>query len=132
MNIGVQISLGNPFLISFGCIPRSGIAESCGDSVFHYSEKLPHYPIYNGHNYFASCQQCTELPFLHIPCQHLFMFLLLNSHSNEHEMVSHCGFALCFPDSHIEHLFICLSVIYLSSLEKSFVHFFDLSFCFEK
>ena len=73
-----------------------------------------------------SYQQCTELVFFHIPCQYLLiLFLLLNSHSNKHEMVSHCGFALCSPNSH---LFTCLSVIYLSSLEKSFVHFLNWVF----
>ena len=36
LKIGVQISFGNPFLISFGCIPRSGISESYGNSIKNF------------------------------------------------------------------------------------------------
>ena len=51
------------------------------------------------------------------------LFVLDSSHPNGYVMISHCGFDLHFPT---EHLFICLLVIYVSSLEKrlfkSFAH----------
>jgi len=34
VNVGVQISLQNPAFSSSGCIPRSGIAGSYGNSIF--------------------------------------------------------------------------------------------------
>ena len=35
MNMGVQISLLDPVFASFGCMPRSGTAGSCGNSIFN-------------------------------------------------------------------------------------------------
>ena len=43
------------------------------------------------------------------------VFVLDSSHPNGYVMISHCGFDLHFP---IAHLFICILVIYVSSLEK--------------
>ena len=51
----------------------------------------------------------------------LFQFFLFfdNSHPNEGEVVSHCGFNCYFlVIINVEHLFICLLTTLLSSLEK--------------
>ena len=46
-----------------------------------------------------SHQQCTRVSFsLHL-YQYLFSLSFYNNHSNECEMVSHCGFDLCFPNN---------------------------------
>ena len=40
MNMNVQIFLQDCFQL-FGCIPRSGIAGSCGSSIFNFLKAQP-------------------------------------------------------------------------------------------
>ena len=48
-----------------------------------------------------------------------YLFFLDNSHSNRCEVIFHCGFDLHFPDDYnVEHLFMYLLAIWMSSLEK--------------
>ena len=41
VNMGVQITLQEPDLNSFGHIPRSKLAGSCGSSIFNVFEETP-------------------------------------------------------------------------------------------
>lgn len=41
VDILVRVHVGTPVSISFGCVPRSGIAGSCGNSGFNLYEELP-------------------------------------------------------------------------------------------
>ena len=80
VNMRVQISVQVPAFKSFECIPRSGIAGSCSDSVFYTAAS----PFYNPTN------DAQGFQFLHI----------LANTPNGCEVVSHSGFDLYFPNSH--------------------------------
>lgn len=65
---------------------------------------------------FHSHQQYLKVSFFLHPCQDLFFS---NSHPNMCEMISNCDFDLnSLMITNVQHLFICLVVIYMLSLEK--------------
>ena len=119
MNVGMQQSLGDLDLNSY--IPKSGMGRSMlsfqGTVVLFFIVVAPCcIPVNNVK--FLSSLACAY-PF---PSNYFFFFD--SSHTNRCEVISHCGFDLHFPS--VKHLFMCLFIICILSLEKgpfkSFAH----------
>jgi hypothetical protein len=79
MNISVQVSLLHPDLRSIGCMPRSNIPGSYGNSVFSFFFFFFLWHLYTAFHSACtnlnSCQQCISVPVL--PHRHQLLLLLL-------------------------------------------------------
>ena len=105
MNIGVHVSLS--ILASLVCMPSSRIAGLYGNSISSFLRNL-HTVLWSGDTNYTSLQTilvCVPtnsvrgFPFS-IPSPPVIVCRLFDSsHSDQHEMVPHCGFDLHFSDN---------------------------------
>ena len=117
MNIGVHVSF--QIMVFSGYLPRSGIAGSYDSSIFSFLRDL-HTVLHSGASIYIITNCVRGFPLLHtlsrIYCCRFFLMIAILTGVRWYFIVVLICISLTISD--IEHIFMCLLAICVSSLEK--------------